>query len=474
MDNSKLISLLRTFSTKEIREFKDYVASPFFNKNQELVLFYEQLRKLAPKFPLKKIKREVIYQTVFPKQPYDEKHLNYLMSFLLKLAEQYIGYQQYSQQNILKNQHILQSCIERDLEKHYQNIYNKAQAALEKLPYRDHDFYFQQYLLAAIGNRHFKKKRIRKFDPHLQETADYFDWYYLSNKLKLSCEMLDRQKFLSANYQQSLMEEIDQFLTLHPIDNIPPIAIYYCIFQMLTKEDGSPYFNQLKGLLDQHFHHFQKEEMMEMYLYAINFCIRKIREKKEHYVEETLNLYLKTIEDGLLFENSLLSPWTYKNVVKLGLRLQRFDWTETFILKYNPYIKEDFRSNSLHLNLADLFYYKKDYDQALSNLNKVALSDVFYTLQAKVMLLKIYYETKEEEALYSLIASFRIFLKRNKLISNNVRKTYHNFNHLLHQLLKENKLEETRQLIINTQLLTDRQWLLDVCQQRMLAANLSD
>ncbi len=192
-----------------------------------------------------------------------------------------------------------------------------------------------------------------------------------------------------------------------------------------------------------------------------------MRENEEQYVEEALNIYLKTIKSGLLIEKGFLSPWTYKNVIKLGLRLQRYDWTETFILKYNPNISEAFRSNSLHLNLADLYYYKKDYDRALSNLTKVEFSDIFYTLQAKVMLLKIYYETKEEEALHSLIASFRIFLKRNKLISNNVRETYQNFTTLLQRLLKENKesFTEVKELIHNTELLTDRQWLLGVYEE---------
>ena len=95
MEKSKLIQVLKTFSTSELREFKDFVASPFFNKNQELILFYGYIKKNAPSFSLKKIKKEVVYQTVFPNQNYDEKHLKYLMSFLLKLAEEFIGLKKY-------------------------------------------------------------------------------------------------------------------------------------------------------------------------------------------------------------------------------------------------------------------------------------------------------------------------------------------------------------------------------------------
>ena len=71
MDNSKLINLLRTFSTKELREFKDFVSSPYFNKNQELLLFYNHLRKIAHKFPLKKVLRVGVYAAVLPRQLYD-------------------------------------------------------------------------------------------------------------------------------------------------------------------------------------------------------------------------------------------------------------------------------------------------------------------------------------------------------------------------------------------------------------------
>lgn len=467
MDNSKLINLLKKFSTKELREFHDYVSSPYFNKNQELVLFYSHLKSLAPTFLLKKIKREVLYTAIFKGQMYNEKHLHYLMSFLLKLAEQFIGLQKYEQQSNLANYHILSACIDRDLQKNYSNIYNKSVNQLEKNPLRDTDYYYQKYLIASVANAHFKKQKIRKFDIELQKTADHFDSFYLSNKLRLTCEMLDRQKFLSANYTQNMTHEIDQFLLTNSYDHIPPIAIYHCIFNMLTKADSAIYFIQLKELLQKHFKSFEPEEMVEMYLYAINFCIRQVRAKEDKYQEEALELYLKCIEERLLYTNGYLSHWTYKNVITLGLRLQRFKWTEHFILKYNEDLEPSYQESSLHLNLAELNYHKKQLPKAQEHLIKVEFYDIFYTLHAKVLLIKIYFELHEEEALYSLLASFKIFLKRNKLISNTIRVTYLNFINLLQLLMKEKTKDHStlQEKIMNTELLTDRQWLLDIYQE---------
>ena len=461
MHNSKLIAILKTFSSKELREFKDFVSSPFYNKNEELVHFYIYLKKSAPEFSFKKVERENAYASIFPGKKYDEKHLNYLMSFLLKLTEKYIGLKKYENKGILADYHILEACVERDLQKHYQNLYQKSKSKLAKSHLRDANYYYQNYLLADVADKHFQNQKIRRFDKNLQHATNYFDLFYLSNKLKFNCEMLDREKVLSVDYQHNMIDEVMDYLKNNDHDQYPSIAIYYQIFLSLTEKEGDVHFEKLKHLLLNHFHEIGNEEMKHMHLAALNFCIRKVRQKENKYVEEAFNLFLKGIENRLLYENNHLSPWTFKNVVKLGLRLKRFDWTEQFILEYQNHLDEEFRQNALHYNLADLYYYKKDLNKALTYLQKVEYSDVFYALHSKVMLLKIYYELDEEEALFNLLASFRIYLKRNKLISNSVRETYQNFISILTQIVKSDpkQIQTIKEKIVNTELLTDRAWL---------------
>jgi 16S rRNA A1518/A1519 N6-dimethyltransferase RsmA/KsgA/DIM1 with predicted DNA glycosylase/AP lyase activity len=81
-----------------------------------------------------------------------------------------------------------------------------------------------------------------------------------------------------------------------------------------------------------------------------------------------------------------------------------------------------------------------------------------------VLLAKIFYDTDEEESLLSLLASFTIFLKRNKNISNNLKHTYLNFCQILIQILKkqETKIQKISSQIQETKLLTDRKWLLQI------------
>ena len=79
------------------------------------------------------------------------------------------------------------------------------------------------------------------------------------------------------------------------------------------------------------------------------------------------------------------------------------------------------------------------------------------------MLLKIYYELKEEEPLLSLLASFSLFLKRNKQISKDAREMYLNFCSILHRILrrKREKIPTIKQAIQESKLLTERRWLME-------------
>ena len=462
MKNSKLIALLRTFNSSELLQFRDFVASPYFNKNQELVLLYAYLKKLAPAFNPKKIDRIYAYSKLFPDRAYDDKHMKYLMSFLAKLAEQYIGHSFYSQQETLPEFHILSSLIDRKLDKHYNYIYSKTKTRLERSPLRNLDHYYQGYLLANTSNKYFSKKLVRKFDDSLQKASDNFDLYFLGNKLKYLCEMVNRGRLISADYKLNMMDEITQYLSLHPKPENPPISVYYHILLMLTEQDADSEFKVIKTLLDEIEGYFSQTEMQEIYQYALNFCIRRINSGQPQYLNESLELYMKGIDSGVMFTDGFLSPWAYKNVIGASLRLKKYDWVEEFIRNYNSSLEEGFQKNAFHYNLADLNFYKKDFDQALEHLNQVEYTDIYINLDSKKLLLKIYYEAEEEEALISLLAAFNIFLKRNKMIPSKVKQHYLNFHTILYILSKRNQkqLSTVQKRLDSMESVADRRWLI--------------
>ena len=93
-----------------------------------------------------------------------------------------------------------------------------------------------------------------------------------------------------------------------------------------------------------------------------------------------LDLYVKGIENKSLFDESYLSHWTYSNVVKLALRLERYEWIESFISEYTGSLPPQYREDAQYYNLAELYYHKHDYDKVLDNLNQLHFTDLHYHL----------------------------------------------------------------------------------------------
>ncbi len=467
MEKSKLLTIVRSMHPEERDAFSEFVASPYFNKKEALGRMYTYLLAQAPAFKAPAVTKEKVYGAIFPDQPFDEKHFGYLMSYLTQLLYQFFKIHSFEKQSPYQDYYLLSSLLDKKLFKAYEQAFKKAKIQLDKQAIKDANYYLKQHLLSKAADEYGRKRNLRVPDEHLQESTNYLDYFYIYNKIINSCNLKDRQKFLIADYEYNLLAEVNLFVKNHVVKNEPGIAIYSKILDMLGDDKTEEHFRALKELIDLHFSTVSKAEMRDAYLYAINYCARKIRSGDSNYMAEALDLYVDGIDREILYENGLLSPWTFANVVKVALRLKRYQWTETFIEINHSKLPADMQQNVLNYNLAELYYETQEFDKAITRLNNVKYTDSTYALGSRVLLAKVYYELQEEEALLSLIASFSIFLKRNKKISSKVKRPYLNFCDLLYGLMKRKvrKLPGLKERIEGTESLTERAWLLKVWHQ---------
>lgn len=464
MEHSKLLGLLRTFSRHDWNAFTDLVQSPYFNRNPELVRLAAWLRRQAPAFA--EATRAAAWEALFPGVPADPRQINHLMSWLLQLGERYLSLEHYQADTFDADRHTAEALLERGLDKHYRFVAERQQKRLRAETHRNTGHFLHQYQFADLELRaNDLLAATRNAGDRLQHAADQLDYFYLTEKLKYACTMLNNQAVVSSTYQFHFVEEVRRFVESHPIpEEAPGVALYFRVYQMLTKENGDADFQALKPLLRIHAAHFSHAEMNWLYGSAINYCIRQIRNMQESYVGEALQLYEDGIESGfLLGAGGRLSPWHFKNIVKLALRLHRYEWTERFIREKTALLATDFKTDALHYNLADLYFYTGRYDEALVHLNKVEFTDIHYNLGAKEMLAKIYYETETFDALDSLLHAFKIYLQRNRIITDSVRKAYLNFIRLLRRRMRATPdlLPALRIKIEQTDPLTAKTWLLE-------------
>lgn len=193
------------------------------------------------------------------------------------------------------------------------------------------------------------------------------------------------------------------------------ILIYLSIYKVIVigEEENGLYFQNLLVYLEKYEQCIEYDEIKEIYLYVINFCVRKIRKGENSYFIIVLNFYDEGIWYKYLYMNGYLFYWIYINVVKMGLLQYCYDWVEEFINWYKEELQLEFYEDVFYFNLAELYFMKGLYNEVLDYIQYLLFLDFYYNLGMRMIMIKIFYEFNEEEFFLAWLAFFIIYLKRD-------------------------------------------------------------
>lgn len=428
MQKTKIIEILQHFSKRELSKFRDFVFSPFFNKNQKVRTLYNYILKFTPEFQHPAFDKKNAFEYIFGGKAYNELQINNIISDLLQLAYKFLAQNAMASHPQFEKNYLLEELLNRDAHNHIERTARRYQQLQQQSVYRNHQFFYDEYALHEKLDRHFLGQPKRRFDENLQMENDNLDLYYLSNKLRIACDMASRNIVIKAGYECHFIDDLleyyeNNFKNFH---SIPALFIYYNVLQMLQEEENENHYQKLKKALNDHADLFPKPELWTLYKYASNYCIKKINSGKSRYYKEFLDLYKALLERKIIFQNGLITQWTFKNIITVGIRLEEFEWTEKFIEQYENYLLPEEKFNAVTYNRAVLFSARKEYKKALQELHNVEFTDASYHLGAKIIQLKSYYELEETEALFALIETFRKYLLRNRDLGDYKKKANSN------------------------------------------------
>ena len=436
MQQSKLIQLLKTLTKKEFKEFQGYVSSEFFNKNQQLLRLLEHLSIYQGSFETPKLDKETFFKKHYPGEKFEEQKFRYLQSDLTKLLEDFIAYTQYNKDSFQKSYFLLEALNQRNQDKYFLQELDAIKETNDESPYRDSLYYFNQHKISELSYQHTSEKRNRAFDSSLQEVIDNLEITYLARGFRYYCEMINRRNILSVQYNLSFFDEMVKYLNNAIFDFVPAIRIYRLIHKALTEPDNQENYAELLASLEEHSNLFSKKEQRGMYVFAQNYCIKRINKGEPDALQQIFDLYKSMVDKDLIYEGNFVSQPDFKNIVTTGLRLNEVEWVSGFIEEFRGKLNPEFSENAYTYSMAWVHFTRREFDKALRMLLRVEFNDVYYHLDSKSLLMKVYYEMDEYDAFFSLVDAFKIYLRRNKFISDFQRDTYHNFILLINKLMK--------------------------------------
>jgi hypothetical protein len=176
-------------------------------------------------------------------------------------------------------------------------------------------------------------------------------------------------------------------------------------------------------------------------------------------------LYKTGLERDILLENGELSRFTYNNVLLSAIALQEWDWALDFLEQQRPKLSLRERENAYRYNLAVYWFRRPDFDKVMEILRSVEFRDPLYNLDARRMLLRIYFEKAEWLALDSHLESFEMYLNRHRNIGYH-RDLNKNLILFTKKIIKLVQIGEGSRVRIKAQILeakyvAERAWLLE-------------
>ncbi len=431
MLKSNLIEAINALSAKEMKELAEFVNSPFFNKNKNVIKLFEIIRKYYPALDSDKLSKENVYAKLFPGEKYKDSSMRLLMFYLYEVVEKFLAYSRYTRNELAYKKHLLAEFNERNLFKEFEKTYDEIKNGMDKISSRDEKYYLDSFDLATQHFDYMAKIHSDKYDKYmtrenLETRFNHLTYSYLINFLKFYTSTLNTYHILNVQINMELFENMLGNFSPELFENAPIITIYYNAAMALLKPEAEEYYFRLKELVLKH-EAILGESIEDLYINLENYCTRKVRSGNYNFLKENFEIYILELKKGIYKTNGAMSAGFYTSVVNVGCRLKEHKFISEFIEKYKNELSADSRESIYNFSVAMFETDQKNFEKALERLSKVKTDQLYMKMDVRMLQSRLYYELDWDDSLNSLLDAFKRTLANNKMIPEFRKLHYSNF-----------------------------------------------
>jgi len=416
---NKTSELILSLSNSETKAIDRYLKSPLFNCNDQInQLFQWIIKSKSENINLQKAATflSLTNLVTIPR-------LRYLLTDLNKNLEIFFALRKLMSDKAIYNTVLLEALSVKNCDKSFNAVYRSQTLNRQTA---NANSWLQKFTAEEIRYIYYSTRQKRSISLHYDKLFLSLEAFYTAKKLQLQCEILNSKTLITGNMHLLQGDEVYRLAQTDHLKDIPAVKIYYLISLMLSEPDQEKHFTEGLKFINKYKKLFPVEEEKDLYQYIKNYCVKKINEGHISYTRKLFEIYKSILDNKRLMNHDYFPQWEFKNLVTISLRLNESEWCRKFIDSYISYLSPPERLNAYNYNLAYLCWFEKKYNLSLKLLQKVEFTDVVYQLDSRAVILKIYYETSEEESLYYHLSAFKAFLRRNTAISESLRIQYSN------------------------------------------------
>ena len=461
ISKSNLYTLFCTLSQAELKDLDKALQSPYFNyRNQEVRLFNYLLK--AKKANHTVIDGNDAYKYVFEDKKTDLAKLRHVMTYLSRIINRVLIIQE--TENEEEQQKLLLAAIlrKRNLGKQFIQAYTDANTYYDTVAPLSPALYYNQlqlhteYYTYSITNR-------RAQTDELQRLGDDLDTFYAIQKLKQACNLLSYKNVFKSSHQPEPIDETLALIERKKLFDNPLVSLLYYNYLCLSSPDNETYFDQLKDALLNKSNRVDTKELRDIFTLAINYCIKRLNTGGQKYYRHVFEIYAAGLARAVFEDSGRLSPFTYKNISAIAIGLKEYEWVAAFLEAYKNKLSEDIRDGFYAYCMARYYFAIANFNKVSELLQEVEIKEQFTELDARVLLIKTYYELDEDGLLDYTIGNLKQQLKRKKLQTYH-GEVYKNFAKMVSKLTHlrpyDKKARDAyKQQLAATKAIAERDWL---------------
>lgn len=431
MYNSKLLSLFQSFDEEDFRSFRQFIISPFFNTNKNLVKLFEIIYKHRDDLSNKNLQKEKVYSKLDTNnKTYNHQMMKNYMSDLSDLVLKYISVKSFEgsfDEKIISIEYLLNKknydLAGKLINTELKNI-NQEKEISEK-------YFLNKLKFLELYHNFCAYKNDRESLPGI--LTDIFETtikLYLISILKCRFDLETLRKKKEIKTVHPLEIALDKFINFRSLlDSDPALEkfkiYYYAYLSRINNEDES-LFADLKSLIFKYIDDFKMDEKHNMGTFLLNFIYGGLYKKGKKYNHESFEINNLLLEKNIftLGDTIEFNEQSFYNISNNALIVKEYDWLKDFL--NNNYLKlnEENRINLYNYFYAFIYLYEKKFSKALEYLSKVNYTDDFSKLDIRVINMMIYFEMKDYDMAFRSVESFRHFISKKDLTINPVFEDY--------------------------------------------------
>lgn len=463
---SKLFELLRGFTKEEFKRFGLFVKSPFFNKSKTLEKLYGFFKKNLNRLDSPKITKENISSVIYPGEKYDDANVRKLLSNFTKLAEEFMLQTVLSEKSYERGNLLAEGYYHKHIVKFAEQEINELRKNYLNTGFRDSDYYRNMYETERIFFA-LKSSAMKNPEEQINKASFLVDLYYISVKLLHFYTILNLKLHYNkqVNFDSWAFDDIVRFIEKHRNElekkHKSLYADYLSVKMMLNPDNAAP-FETLASFISVNRNYFVSTEKHRMYIYLYNHSLYRYNKGYVSSPREVFGVIKEMESENVPLWHYFAFHMYYVNAVKYSSSLTEYRWAEEFMKNRREKIQGEIRDETFSLAMANYYFSKKDYANAMKYLVNVDYPNYSFYLGAKIMLIKIYWELSETEGVLSAIDAVRKFLQRKELIPERLMESATNFINCVSKLADpeaKDKTFEIRKILEKQMSTSEKQWV---------------